>query len=70
MIGQAISTAIITGIMLSNNIDVQLSEISDSINPDISSTFNYGWDLSFKFSVCVAILALFASYKTREIKND
>ena len=69
VIGQAISTAIITGIMLSNNINVQLSEISDSINPDISLTFNQGWDLSFKFSACVAILALFASYKTRKIKN-
>ena len=69
VIGQAISTAIITGIMLSNNINVQLSEISDSINPDISLTFNQGWDLSFKFSACVAILALFGSYKTRKIKN-
>ena len=69
VIGQAISTAIITGIMLSNNINVQLSEISDSINPDVSSTFNYGWDLSFKVSAFVAILALFASYKTRKIKN-
>ena len=70
VIGQAISTAIITGIMLSNNINVQLSEISDSINPNISSTFNQGWDLSFKFSACVAFLALFASYKTRKIKID
>ena len=70
VIGQAISTAIITGIMLSNNINVELSEIADSINPDVSSTFNLGWDIAFKVSACIAILALIASYKTKKIKND
>ena len=70
VIGQAISTAIITGIMLSNNINVELSEIADSINPEVSSTFNQGWDLAFKVSAGIAVLALFASYKTRQLDKQ
>jgi EmrB/QacA subfamily drug resistance transporter len=70
VIGQALATAIIAGIMLSRGAEVQLNELADATDPVITDAFLYGWKLTFWVLSAFMALALFAAAKTKIYKEE
>ena len=65
-IGQAVSTAIITGIMLMNGNEVGLSEISaNSGNDSLVDSFLFGWKIAFIILGLVILIGFITAYKVR-----
>ena len=65
-VGQAVSTGIITGIMLLNGTEVELSEISaKSGNSSLNDSFLFGWKVTFLVLSLVTLIGLFASIKVK-----
>ena len=65
VIGQALATAIIAGIMLSRGVEVQLNELADTADPAITGAFLDGWSLTFLVLAGVTVVALFAAVRTK-----
>ena len=70
VIGQALATAIIAGVMLSRGAEVGLSELADHANPAVIDAFISGWRLTFWVLSGFVALALFAAIKTRPYKYE
>ena len=65
-IGQAVATAIITGIMLMNGNEVELSEISANSGSDsLIDSFLFGWKIAFIVLGLVTLIGFIASSKVR-----
>ncbi len=65
VIGQALTAAIIAGIMLSRGAEVQLDQLSDSGNPAVTDAFLAGWSLTFRVLAIVTVIALLCAVRTR-----
>jgi MFS family permease len=65
VIGQALTAAIIAGIMLSRGAEVQLDQLSDSDNPAVTDAFLAGWSLTFRVLAIVTVIALLCAVRTR-----
>ena len=70
VIGQALATAIIAGVMLGRGAEVQLNELADSTDLNVIDAFLSGWRLTFWVLSAFVGLALFASIKTRAYKSE
>ena len=70
VIGQALATAIIAGIMLSRGAEVQLNELANTTDPVITNAFLSGWRLTFWVLTGFTGLALFAAARTRVYKTE
>ena len=70
VIGQALATAIIAGIMLSRGVEVQLNELADSTDPNVTGAFLDGWSLTFLVFAAVTAVALFAAIRTKVYTGD
>ena len=70
VIGQALTAAIIAGIMLSRGAEVQLDQLSDSDNPAVTDAFLAGWSLTFRVLAIVTIIALICAVRTRVFVSD
>ncbi|MEX0761051.1 MAG: MFS transporter [Dehalococcoidia bacterium] len=64
--GQAITTAIVTGVMASRGVDVELSELRHSADPSVGDAFLDGWRMAYLVLVGFSIMALVAAALTRE----
>lgn len=70
VIGQALATAIIAGVMLSRGAEVQLNELAETTDLAVSDAFLSGWRLTFWVLAGFVVLALFAANKTRVYKTE
>jgi EmrB/QacA subfamily drug resistance transporter len=70
VIGQALATAIIAGVMLSRGAEVQLSELADATDPAVTEAFLSGWRLTFWVLSGFVAVALFAAAKTRVYTSE
>lgn len=70
VIGQAMATAIIAGIMLSRGVEVQLNELADTTDSTITGAFLDGWSLTFRILAVVTAVALFAAIRTKVYTRD
>ena len=70
VIGQGLATAIIAGIMLSRGVEVQLNELADSTDPNVTGAFLDGWSLTFLVFAAVTAVALFAAIRTKVYTGD
>jgi len=66
--GQAISTAIIVGVMVTRGFDIPLSEVAD--DPSATEAFMAGWRVTFLSVVGFSIGALVLSFATRKPTNN
>jgi EmrB/QacA subfamily drug resistance transporter len=64
VLGQAITIAVIAGIMLARGAEVDLGELADS-GEDVSNAFLAGWELSFRILAGITAVALFAAIRTK-----
>ncbi len=64
VIGQALTIAVIAGIMLSRGAEVDLGELADA-GEDVSRAFLAGWSLSFRVLAVITAIALFAAFRTK-----
>tara|TARA_B100000700_G_scaffold86120_1_gene96826 strand:+ start:4278 stop:5648 length:1371 start_codon:yes stop_codon:yes gene_type:complete len=69
VIGQALATAIIAGIMLSRGAEVQLDELADAVDPVVSEAFLSGWQLTYWVLTVFVVIALIAAVRTRIYKQ-
>ncbi len=69
VIGQALATAIIAGIMLSRGAEVQLDELADAVDPAVSEAFLSGWQLTYWVLTVFVAIALIAAVRTRIYKQ-
>jgi len=71
-IGQALATAVITGVMFVKGAEVELNNLSQQSTPLVQESFLLGWKLAYGLLAVVILLALFAAIalmlKTRNIK--
>ncbi len=65
VIGQAMATAIIVGIMLARGVEVQLNKLADSTDPAVTGAFLDGWSVTFRVLAVVTAIALFAAIRTK-----
>lgn len=70
VIGQALATAIIAGIMLSRGAEVQLSELADTSDVAVTDAFLSGWRITFWVLAGFVGVALIAAVKTRVYKTE
>ena len=70
MIGQALTAAIIAGIMLRRGAEVQLDQLSESDNPAVTDAFLAGWSLTFRVLAIVTFIALLCAIQTRVFVSD
>ena len=70
VIGQALATAIIAGIMLSRGAEVQLSELADTTDLAVTDAFLSGWRLTFWVLSGFIVVALYAAAKTRVFTSE
>lgn len=70
VIGQALATAIIAGIMLSRGAEVQLSELADTTDIEVTDAFLAGWKLTFWVLAGFIVVALYAAAKTRVFSSE
>ncbi|MBF07064.1 MAG: hypothetical protein CL741_07335 [Chloroflexi bacterium] len=70
VIGQALTAAIIAGIMLSRGAEVQLDQLSESDNPAVTDAFLAGWSLTFRVLAIVTFIALLCAIQTRVFVSD
>jgi EmrB/QacA subfamily drug resistance transporter len=70
VIGQALATAIIAGVMLSRGAEVELSELANAADPAVTEAFLAGWRLTFWVLAGFVGLALFAAIKTHVYKSE
>ena len=70
VIGQALTAAIIAGIMLSRGAEVQLDQLSDSDNPAVADAFLAGWSLTFRVLAIVTVIALLCAVRTKVFVSD
>ncbi len=70
VIGQALATAIIAGIMLSRGAEVQLSELADTTDVQVTDAFLAGWKLTFWVLAGFIVVALYAAAKTKVFTSD
>ena len=71
VIGQAVMTTVIVGVMISRNVDIPLSEVSD--NADATLAYMAGWRIVFGVAVVFIMLALVLSLTIkprREVDAD
>lgn len=64
VLGQAITIAIIAGIMAARSAEVDLGELVDA-GEDVSNAFLVGWNLSFRILAGITAVALFAAIRTK-----
>ena len=71
-IGQALATAVITGVMLVKGSEVELHNLAQQSTPLVQDSFLLGWKLAYWILAVVMFLALFSALvlmlKTRNIK--
>ena len=71
-IGQALATAVITGVMLVKGAEVELHNLAQQSTPLVQDSFLLGWKLAYWLLAVVMFLALFSALvlmlKTRNIK--
>jgi EmrB/QacA subfamily drug resistance transporter len=65
VIGQALASAIIAGIMLSRGAEVQLNELATTTDPTVTGAFLDGWKMTFWVLSAVTAVALFAAIRTK-----
>ncbi len=65
VIGQALATAIIAGIMLSRGVEVQLNELAVTTDSTITGAFLDGWRMTFRVLSAFTAVALFAAIRTK-----
>jgi len=65
VIGQAMATAVIAGIMLSRGAEVQLSELASTTDAVVTNAFLSGWKLTFLMLAVITSLALVAAIRTK-----
>ena len=65
--GQAITAAIITGVMLARGFDIQLSAVADT--PGAAEAFLDGWRTAYIVVVVFAVLAAVTAVMTRDSRN-
>lgn len=65
VIGQAIVVAIVTGVMVSRGVEVELSELADAADPAVGEAFIDGWFIAFVVIVGASLAALIAAIFTR-----
>jgi len=70
VIGQALATAIIAGIMLSRGAEVQLNELAGTIDPVVTEAFLTGWKVTYWVLAVFVAVALVAAVKTRVYKTE
>jgi MFS family permease len=63
--GQALTSAIVAGVMLARGADVQLSELATSTNPAVKQAFVDGWRYAYLVLAAFTLMALYAAWKTR-----
>jgi MFS family permease len=71
VVGQAIMTSVVVGVMLSRGFDIPLSEVAD--NPDATLAYMAGWRVAFLLVAVFALIGLIAALTTRlreEITRD
>jgi MFS family permease len=59
VIGQAVMTTVIVGVMISRNVDIPLSEVADSA--DATTAYMSGWRIAFGVAVVFILIALLLS---------
>ena len=64
VIGQALATAIIAGIMLSRGTEVQLGELAHTTDASVTAAFLTGWRVTFLVLAMITAAALFAATRT------
>jgi EmrB/QacA subfamily drug resistance transporter len=64
VLGQAMTIAVIAGIMLSRGAEVDLGELANA-GEDVSRAFLAGWSLSFRVLAAITAVALFAALRTK-----
>jgi EmrB/QacA subfamily drug resistance transporter len=70
VMGQALVAAIIAGVMISRGVEVQLNELKDSTDPEVSKAFLSGWSTSFRILAGFTVIALFSAIKTKDRTAD
>ena len=70
VIGQALATAIIAGVMLSRGAEVQLNELADTTDLNVTDAFLTGWRITFWVLSGFVGVALFTAIKTRVYKSE
>jgi EmrB/QacA subfamily drug resistance transporter len=70
VIGQALATAIIAGVMLSRGAEVQLNELADTTDLAVTDAFLSGWRITFWVLAGFVVLALFAATKTHVFESE
>ena len=70
VIGQALATAIIAGVMLSRGAEVQLNELADTTDLNVTDAFLTGWRITFWVLAGFVGVALVAAIKTRVYKSE
>ena len=68
--GQEGATASVAGVMLSGGGEVQLNELADSTDPNVTGAFLDGWSLTFLVFAAVTAVALFAAIRTKVYTAD
>ena len=63
--GQAIAAAIVTGVMVSRGVEVELSDLADAADPAVGEAFIDGWRIAFMVIVGASLAALVAAFFTR-----
>ena len=70
VVGQALATAIIAGIMVSRGVEVQLNKLADTTDSTITGAFLDGWSLTFRVLAAITAVALFAAIRTRVFTGE
>jgi MFS family permease len=68
VIGQAITTAVVVGVMVSRGFDIPLSDVSG--NSGATLAFIAGWRIAFSIVVVFALAALILSIAGRQRKAE
>jgi MFS family permease len=63
VVGQAVMTTVIVGVMISRDVDIPLSEVSES--PDATLAYMAGWRIAFGAAVVFNLIALALSMNIR-----
>lgn len=63
VVGQAIMTSVVVGVMLSRGFDIPLSEVAD--NPDATLAYMAGWRTAFLLVAVFALIGLVIALTTR-----